>query len=109
MLVGWVSAFGCSGKAKSRGNIYQASQRFGSHFLHHSPSVRLHRELADAELATDLLIQFADDHQAVGRLRVSIAPGRRAFPYGMGSRNRFAQFARGVKCCETVLADQDHQ
>jgi hypothetical protein len=59
--VGWVSAFGCSGKAKSRGNIYQASQRVGSHFSHHSPSVRLHRDLADPELATDLLVQPASD------------------------------------------------
>src|ERR1700722_3547590 len=61
--VGWVSAFGCSGKAKSRGNIYQARQRAGSHFSHHSPSVRLHRDLADPELATDLLVQPASDDQ----------------------------------------------
>jgi len=31
------------------------------------------------------------------------------FPLEMGVANRFARFARGVKCCETLLADQDQQ
>jgi hypothetical protein len=50
-------------EAESRGHIHQVGERAGLHFSHHLASVSLHRDLADAELATDLFIQQAGDDQ----------------------------------------------
>src|SRR5580704_6180592 len=58
-----VSAVRCPCEAESRGHSHQVSQRAGLHFSHHLPTVSLHGDLADAELATDLLIQQAGDDQ----------------------------------------------
>jgi hypothetical protein len=58
-----VSVSRCWREGKSRGYIHQAGQRVGPHLLHHSPSVRLHRDLGNAELTTDLLVQPAGDDQ----------------------------------------------
>ena len=58
-----VSALQRRREGQSRGHIHQAGQRVGPHLLHHPASVRLHRDLGDAELATDLLVQPAGDDQ----------------------------------------------
>ena len=50
-------------EAESRGDIHQVGERLGLHLSHHLASVCLHRDLADAEFATDLFIQQARDHQ----------------------------------------------
>src|SRR5271155_1924004 len=63
-----VSARRCRREGKSRGHIYQAGQRVGPHLLHHSPSVRLHCDLGNAELATDLLVQPAGNDRLKYRL-----------------------------------------
>src|SRR5580692_6313676 len=46
-------------RAESRGHIYEIDERACLHFAHHVAPVHLHHDLAYAELATDLLIQFA--------------------------------------------------
>src|SRR5580704_8892283 len=46
-----------------RGHSHQASQRVCLHLSHHLAPMRLHRDLGDAELAADLLIQLARDHE----------------------------------------------
>src|SRR5450631_3375808 len=50
-------------RAQYRGHIYQLDERAGLHLSHHLAAVCFHRDLADAELATDLLIQLAGDYQ----------------------------------------------
>src|SRR5271170_1590090 len=50
-------------RAQYRGHIYQLDERAGLHLSHHLAAVCFHRDLADTELATDLLIQLAGDHQ----------------------------------------------
>ena len=52
-----VSAFRRSSEVESRGHFDQIGERVGLHLLHHLASVRLHRDLADAEFASDLFIQ----------------------------------------------------
>src|SRR5260370_22951766 len=51
------------GEAEYGGHIHQVGERVRLHLSHHAPSVCLHRDLADAELATDLLIQQPGDDQ----------------------------------------------
>jgi len=74
-----VSAFRRRCEAESRGHSYQVGQRIRLHLFHNLTSVCLHRDLADAELATDLFIQQAGDHQchdlpfARGERRVTVA------------------------------------
>src|ERR1700733_11940626 len=58
-----VSALQRRREGQSRGHIYQAGERVGPHLLHHPAPVRLHRDLGNAELATDLLVQPAGDDQ----------------------------------------------
>src|SRR5271156_3172909 len=58
-----VSVSRCWREGQSRGHIHQAGQRVGSHLLHHPAPVRLHRDLGNAELATDLLVQPAGEDQ----------------------------------------------
>src|SRR5260370_31652729 len=61
--VGGGSAFRRRREAESRGHIHQLGESAGLHFPHHLASMGLHRDLADAELATDLLIQQAGHDQ----------------------------------------------
>src|SRR5512146_1553383 len=42
---------------------HQVGERIGLHLLHDAPSVRFDRDLADAELAADLLIQQAGHNE----------------------------------------------
>ena len=58
-----VSALQRRREGQSRGHNHQAGQRVGPHLLHHPPSVCLHRDLGNAEFATDLLVQAAGDDQ----------------------------------------------
>jgi hypothetical protein len=46
-----------------RCNIHEVGERAGAHLSHHLASVRLHGNLADAELEADLFIQQTADHQ----------------------------------------------
>jgi hypothetical protein len=46
-----------------RCNIHEVGERAGAHLSHHLASVRLHGNLADAELEADLFIQPTADHQ----------------------------------------------
>src|SRR6185437_3711123 len=50
-------------EAESRGHCYQVGERVGFHLSHHTSAVCLDSDLANAELATDLLMQQAGDHQ----------------------------------------------
>ena len=50
---------------ESRGHVDKLGERTGLHLSHHLTSVRLYRDLADAELATDLFAQQAGDHNAM--------------------------------------------
>src|SRR6266404_9531980 len=50
-------------EAEYGGHIHQVGERVRLHLSHHATSVCLHRDLADAELATDLLIQQSGDDQ----------------------------------------------
>ena len=54
--VGGVSAFRRSCDLEFRGHIYQLGEKVGLDLSHYLTSVCLHGDLADAELATDLLI-----------------------------------------------------
>ena len=49
--------------AQSRCHVHQVGERGGLHFSHHPASVCLHRDLADAKLGTDLLVQQTGDYQ----------------------------------------------
>jgi hypothetical protein len=61
--VGQASAFRRRRQAETRGHCHQVGERVGIHFSHHLASVCLHRDLANAELETDLFIQQAADNQ----------------------------------------------
>ena len=50
-------------KTESCGHCHQIGERVGLHLAHHLTSVRLYRDLADVELATDLFIQQAGGYQ----------------------------------------------
>jgi hypothetical protein len=50
---------------ESRGHVDKVGERTGLHLSHRLTSVRLYRDLADAELATDLFVQQAGDHNAM--------------------------------------------
>ena len=50
-------------QAETRGHGHQVRKRIGSHLAHHATAVRFHRDIANAKLATDLLVQQADDDQ----------------------------------------------
>ena len=45
-------------------HFHETGKRLGPHFSHDLTSMRLHRDLADPELAADLLIQQTGDHQS---------------------------------------------
>ena len=49
--------------AETCGHCHQVGEGVRLHFSHHLASMCLHRDLADAELATDLFIQQAADNQ----------------------------------------------
>ena len=49
--------------SKPRSHIYQVGKRGGFHLAHHAASVRLHGNLADAQLEANLLVQKTTDHQ----------------------------------------------
>src|SRR4029077_510769 len=46
-----------------RAHLHQIGERVGLHLSHHVASMCFHRDLTDAELATDLLIQPTRDHK----------------------------------------------
>ena len=50
--------------AKSRSNIHEICERFGLHLSHHLAPVGLNRDLADAKLESDLLIQETANDQS---------------------------------------------
>src|SRR2546430_5733030 len=66
-------------EAEPRGHFHQVGERIGLHLLHPLAAVGFHRDFADAELATDLLVQPAGDHQvhdlpfATGEGRVTVS------------------------------------
>src|SRR5689334_17808797 len=68
-------------EAEPRGHFHQVGERVGLHLLHDLAAVRFYRDFADAELATDLLVQPARDHQvhdlpfATGEGRVTVSDG----------------------------------
>jgi hypothetical protein len=45
-------------------HCHETGKRLGPHFSHDLTSMRLHRDLADPELAADLLVQQTGDHQS---------------------------------------------
>jgi hypothetical protein len=57
LAVRGVSVFRRRYEAESRSHIHQDGEGIGFHLSHHVASVCLHRNFADAELGTDLLIQ----------------------------------------------------
>src|SRR2546421_8822288 len=69
-------------ETEPRGHFHELGERVGHHLLHHLASVGFYRDFADAELATDLLVQPAGDHQVhdlafatrEGRVTVSYCP-----------------------------------
>ena len=48
---------------QARSDIYQFSERISLHFAHHVSTMRFHRDLADAELAANLFVRKAGDHE----------------------------------------------
>jgi len=48
-------------EVESRGHLYQIGERARFHFSHDLAAVCLHRDLADAELAANLLVQPSGD------------------------------------------------
>src|SRR5438105_12334259 len=69
-------------ETEPRGHFHELGERVGHHLLHHLASVGFYRDFTDAELATDLLVQPAGDHQVhdlafatgEGRVTVSYCP-----------------------------------
>src|SRR5258705_3904010 len=59
----WDASRTASTQAKSRGHVHQLGEAAGLHLAHHAAAVCLHRDLADAELGTHLLVQPAADDQ----------------------------------------------
>ena len=57
------SVFGRSCEVESRSQIHKVGKRTCFHLSHHLAPVRLHCNLADIELATDLFIQHAGGYQ----------------------------------------------
>ena len=57
------SVFRRNCNTESGGQTHQIGERASLHLLHNSASVSLHRDLANAQLAADLLVQFAANHQ----------------------------------------------
>ena len=51
-------------QAEARRHRDQIRQGLGFHLAHHLSSMRLHRDLADAEIAADLLVEHARDDYA---------------------------------------------
>jgi hypothetical protein len=58
--------------AELRGHVHEVRNRLCPHLSDHATSVCLHRNLADVELGTDLLVQEAGDDQ------------RHDFPFTLG-------------------------
>src|SRR5689334_21073498 len=52
-----------SRNAEASRHVHQVGERSRLHFPHHLATVRLHRDLADSELSSDLLVQQARDDQ----------------------------------------------
>src|SRR6185369_14416666 len=52
-----------SDELESRRHGHEFRERVGLHLAHHVASVGLHRDLADTELAADLLVQEARDYE----------------------------------------------
>src|SRR5580693_6436729 len=86
-------------RAQYRGHIDEVDERARLHLSHHLAAVCFHRDLADAELATDPLIQLAGDHQihdlalASGEGGVTVAERphvRFLTQYALASLDRFA-------------------
>src|SRR5262245_23235613 len=50
-------------RSEPRGHVDQMSQGTSLHFSHHLAPVRFHGDLADAELAGNLLVQTSGDNQ----------------------------------------------
>ena len=47
---------------ESHGHLHQVGEGVGFHFLHHLASVRLHGDLTNSQLQTNLFIQHAGDY-----------------------------------------------
>jgi hypothetical protein len=62
-------------------HVHQLGQGRGLHLAHHLAPVRLHGDLADAELGTDLLVQKAGDYQ---RQDFSFTPTEQRMPIPEG-------------------------
>ena len=58
-ILGWR----CGREAESRSHCHQVGERVSFHLPHDTASVCLHRDLANAKVAPDLLVQKACDHQ----------------------------------------------
>lgn len=77
LLAGWCVRTRSTSEAEFRGYFNQVGERVSLHLLRHLSPVCLHRDLADAELVTDLLIRHAGDDQchdflfALGERRVT--------------------------------------
>src|SRR2546423_1572684 len=78
MLLPWIHR---RSEAESFGHFHQVGERVGFHLLHHLAPVRLHRDLANPELETDLLIQQAGDYQ---RHDLLFARGERCITVAQG-------------------------
>ena len=50
-------------RAEPFGHSHQVGERIGFHLLHHFAPVGFHRNLADAQLPSNLFIQQAGDNQ----------------------------------------------
>src|SRR5947208_17052527 len=74
-------------ETEPRGHFHQVGERIGLHLLHHPAAVGFYRDFADAELATDLLVQPAGDHQ-VHDLPFATGEGRVTVSYRASNRSR---------------------
>src|SRR6266513_6520546 len=90
-------------ETEPRGHFHQVGERIGLHLLHHLATVGFYRDFADAELATDLLVQPAGDHQ-VHDLPFATGEGRVTVSYRASNRSRI----RSARKCYYVLGMNCH-
>jgi hypothetical protein len=57
-----VPGISCRREAESHGYFHQIGEGVGFHFLHHLAPVRLHGDLTNSQLQTNLFIQHAGDY-----------------------------------------------
>src|SRR5437762_708917 len=90
-------------EAEPRGHFHQVGERIGLHLLHHLAAVGFHRDFADAELATDLLVQPAGDHQ-VHDLPFATGEGRVTVSYCASNRSRICSARKCYLCPRNKLS-----